>query len=157
MQPLRYFVLISTFVVVACTPGSSGPGNSNNNGAVGVDAGAGNCPQTIVTAPTMPACAKATQTCVTACMDETCADNCFAMEPKVEECLECIDVAYTACVTAAGCQAEYDAVQCCVAGCADPDADDCYNVTCAAQNTAYDTCTSAKGEACDDAICFSPT
>jgi hypothetical protein len=114
------------------------------------------CESEIVDAPTTAVCAKATQTCVAACMpdDDTCVDNCFAADPAADACLECTDDAITACVNAAGCQAEYDALNCCVNGCADPDSDQCYDVTCAAQSTAYGDCTTTKGAACTDAVCF---
>jgi hypothetical protein len=114
------------------------------------------CAQDVVQMPTTAVCAATTKTCLTGCAetDDTCWDNCFTADPAAESCSECIDDAYTACVNAAGCQADYDAMQCCINGCADPDSDDCYNTTCQQQVTAYDNCSSAKGDACDDAVCF---
>jgi hypothetical protein len=75
-------------------------------------------------------------------------------EPAAEACSECLEDSFTACVNAAGCQAQWDAMLCCTDTCADPDADDCYTVTCATQSAAYDSCTETHEDSCDDSICF---
>jgi hypothetical protein len=75
-------------------------------------------------------------------------------DPAADACGECLEDAFTACVNAAGCQAAYDALLCCSDTCTDPESDDCYTVTCATQNTAYDSCTETHEDACSDAICF---
>jgi hypothetical protein len=118
------------------------------------DDGGSSCETDVVPAPTAPACAAATKTCVDACADETCVENCFATE--TEACFECVDDAFVSCVNAAGCQPEWDAFSCCIEGCADPEADACYDVTCASQGADYETCAEANGDACltADAVCF---
>lgn len=112
------------------------------------------CPSTVVDAPAASACAKATQTCIAACPDEdeTCVDNCFAAEPNAEACSECLDDAFVSCVNTAGCQAAFDAQECCIATCADPESDECFNTTCANEISAFESC--AESKTCDDAVCF---
>jgi hypothetical protein len=123
------------------------------DGSVSGDAGAA-CESEVVSPPTAPGCAAATATCLAACADEACVDNCFAADPNPDGCSECLEQAYLACVNAAGCQAAFDALMCCAEGCADPDAEECYTVTCAAQGAAFDTCTEAHESGCDDSVCF---
>jgi hypothetical protein len=147
---LRYLVL---FVFAACAtddPTGSTPGTPPGTPPA-------NCPSTVVDAPAGASCAKATQTCMTACAeeDETCFDNCFAADPNAEACGECLESAYVSCANAAGCQAAYDAQECCVGTCADPDSDECYSTTCANEVAAYESCTEDKE--CTDAVCFAAT
>jgi len=151
-------VLIAS-LLAACAASNPAPpgGGPNTGGDPGSGSGSGSdpgCPTSVVPAPTMAVCAATTKTCLAACMDDTCADNCYAMDPMPDACAECTDAAVTACINAAGCQAQYDALQCCVATCADPDADVCYTMTCATESNAYDACSDANGGSCTSDICF---
>ena len=87
-------------------------------------------------------------------MDDTCVDNCYAMDPASAMCSQCTDDAVTACINSACCQMQYDALMCCVDTCADPDADACYTVTCATQSNEYDGCSTSKGASCNSDACF---
>ena len=163
MQRFGYLALIAGLLAgcAGSDPSRSVPPfGGSDGGSSGSGSGSGSdpsCPTSIVAAPTTAVCAAATKTCLDACMDETCEDNCYAMDPMMDACAECTDDAFTACVNAAGCQAAYDALQCCVATCADPDSDACYTMTCATQSSAFDTCSDANGEACTVDVCFKPT
>jgi hypothetical protein len=90
-------------------------------------------------------------TCLDACTDDTCADNCFSSES--EACFDCLDDAFVACANAAGCQAEWDALICCVDACGDDDS--CWESTCGAENTAYGACVTMH-ESCWESggVCF---
>ena len=150
--------LFVAFVIAACAS-DSGPGTNaggSNGSGSGSGSGSASCAQSVIQPPTTAVCALATKTCIAACADtdEACPDNCFAMDPSADDCYECIDDAFLSCVNAAGCQADFDALECCAASCSDPDSDDCYTVTCAAQNTAYENCADTHGDNCDDAVCF---
>ena len=150
-------VMLLTFVFAGCSAGTSSRSDAPDAG-VGVkppDASAPCLPH-VVAMPTAPACAKATDTCIKACMpdDDVCADACFTADPNADACSECSSNAYVACVNTAGCQAEYDALECCTEGCPDPDADACTTVTCATQSAAYDNCAGTHDTTCSDAICF---
>jgi hypothetical protein len=134
---------------------SGAPRDSGTPGDTAVPGDAsGTCLPEVVSPPTAPGCAAATATCLAACADEACADNCFAADPNPDGCNECLEQAYLACVNAAGCQAAFDALMCCAEGCADPDAEECYTVTCAAPGATFDTCTEAHESGCDDSVCF---
>ena len=125
------------------------------DGTIPVDPG-DPCEPEVITPPTAPGCAAATATCVEACADDTCVDTCFAADPTPDVCQQCLEEAFLSCVNAAGCQSAFDTLMCCAEGCADPDAEECYTVTCAAQGSAFDTCTAAHEDACDDSVCFAP-
>src|SRR5262245_3352170 len=98
MQRLMYSAIL---FIAACA--ADGTGSTNEQGA-----------QEVVQAPTTAVCALATQTCLTACADtdDACPDNCMMADPAAEACSQCIDDAYTSCVNSAGCQAQYDALEC---------------------------------------------
>ena len=151
---MQRFIALIAVCLVACGSGTSGSGGPTGMPDANNNPPPPQCESEIVPAPTMAVCAKATQTCVAACMDDTCIDNCYTADPAADACRGCVDDAITACVNAAGCQAEFDAVQCCALTCADPDSDACYTTTCATQTDAYDTCSSTKGAACTDAVCY---
>lgn len=140
--------LFGALLVACATDTSTAPGTSTGSNPPL------NCPSTVVAAPTAPACAKATQTCLAACQDETCFDNCFVADPNADACGECVEEAFFACVNTAGCQAAFDAQECCVAGCADPDSDECFTTTCATEAGAFEAC--AEEKTCSDAVCFAP-
>jgi hypothetical protein len=127
-----------------------------DDGDDGDDDDSGVCESEVVPAPTAAGCAAATQTCLEACEDEACVDTCFAADPDPDGCGECLESAYVSCVNAAGCQEAYDALECCVDMCTDPESDECYTTTCATESTAYDTCTTAREDSCDDSVCYAP-
>src|SRR6185503_10614550 len=87
-------IAIASLGLAACTTGG-GTGDDGDDG--------GSCEPERVVAPTSPACAASTRTCLEACQDEACADACFAAEPDQDACFECLDSAYFACANAAGC------------------------------------------------------
>ncbi len=120
-----------------------------------VDDGTG-CTPDIVPTPAAAACAASTLTCIGACMDEACFNTCLSRDPDMAGCLGCMDDAYVACANAAGCQPQWDALNCCTDGCADPSSEACYTTTCAAENDAYGTCAGTHQDTCgsSDAVCF---
>jgi hypothetical protein len=142
---MQRFLVSILVLVAACAGDSSSQSKANNN-----------CAQDVVPMPATAVCAAATKTCLDACpeTDENCPDNCMTADPDAESCSTCLGDAYTACVNTAGCQATYDALQCCVNGCADPDSDDCYTTTCQKESTAYDSCAEMHDGACSDTVCF---
>jgi hypothetical protein len=141
-------VAIASLAVAACMTGGTG-----DDGDDGDDGGA--CEPERIVAPTAPACAASTRTCLEGCQDAACADACFAAEPDQDACFECLDSAFLACANAAGCQTQWDAVDCCIQGCPDPEADECYTSTCATEGAAYDACLATK-DACfsSEDVCF---
>lgn len=132
-------------------------GASDSGAASGFDAGMpAACATDIVPAPTTAACAAATGTCLDACTDATCFDTCLASDPGMGECALCLDDAFLSCANAAGCQAQWDALMCCIDTCADPSSEACFTTTCAAQASAYDACASTQEATCgaSGAVCF---
>jgi hypothetical protein len=145
--------LVALFAIcaVACAaPGPDGgddgftdPGGDDGGG----DDGGGNCEPDIVPAPAGQACAAATRTCMDACQDDACYDACLTADPDAENCGTCLEDGYIACVNAAGCQPEWDAVICCFDGCADPESAAC-ETECTPENTAYEGCIETYDEGC---------
>lgn len=127
-------------------PGTGDPGTGDPGG----------CGTDVIPAPTAAACAASTLSCLDACRDEACFDACLARDPDAAGCGGCMEQAFLSCVNAAGCQAQWDTLDCCVGTCADPGADACYTTTCATQSSAYDACIMVHGDSCADssAVCF---
>jgi hypothetical protein len=157
MKKLWYLVTIVLFVacVAETQPGGPNDPNDPNDPSDPNDPNDPSCPSTVIDAPTTSACAASTLTCLEACGDaspESCYENCITADANAEACGGCLEDAFLACANAAGCQAAFDAQECCAESCADPDSDECYTVTCAAETAAYDACVETKD--CDDAVCF---
>jgi len=143
-----------------------GAAGARDGGALAAgDSGAGSgpvgdpttgCATDIVATPSGGACAAATRSCIDACTDAACFETCIARDPGMGDCLDCLDDAYISCANAAGCQSQWDALTCCVDGCADPGSEACYTTTCATQGTAYETCALSHEDTCatSDMVCF---
>ena len=142
-------IAIASLALAACMTGGGG-GDDGDDGDDG-----GICEPERIVAPTSPACAASTRTCLEACQDDACVDGCFAAEPDPDACFECLDSAYLSCANDAGCQAQWDDLDCCIQGCADPASDECFTSTCATEVDGYDACLVTK-DACfsSEDVCF---
>src|SRR5688572_16274347 len=112
---LTILVMLGALGLVGCDSGGRGGGGGGADAGpiVLMDGGprrdtgpGGMCGTDIVPAPTMPACAAETRTCLSMCMDNTCVNNCIMMDPMAMNCVNCLDQAIINCANGMGCQDE---------------------------------------------------
>lgn len=135
--------------------GGGGPGNDAGSTPPGVDAGPGvgrTCPGSMVLPPST-FCPSSVAECLGECATEACALGCIQGNMI---CAACVSQAAIACANEDGCQALWDAFNCCMAdNCRGaPDLAACQAESCQSEYEAFDAC---MPEACaENAIgaCF---
>jgi hypothetical protein len=167
MRQLARTIFLATMFAVGCAGGGGGDDSGGDDGGFtgddtggddggGDDGGGGGCTADVLEMPTAAACATSTQNCMEECEDDACFETCMSSDPDPEGCGTCLEDGWLACVNAAGCQPEWDAMSCCYDGCDDPDSAAC-ETECSLEDTAYENCAVAYEETCAeqvDGVCF---
>lgn len=126
------------------------------------------CAESVDTLPpeALPRCAAETSTCLAACQDEACYDQCIANDPTPAlmdaelgevTCEDCINFNPIFCATNEVCATEWGTYGCCIDDCmAGGGTEDACFDSCGAEQTAFFTCFQNNAAACRDsyAACF---
>ena len=140
-----------------CVPVCPGVGSRQCDGACAWES----CvpPEDLVGAHAGEACSSFSLQCLDSCETEECEDACLLGDPDPDGCRACIDQNAAHCANANGCQLDWDAYACCVAGTC-PDLDpDCIAAECDVEWLAYQDCAGAlPAGTCrtDFEACFAP-